>query len=121
MVLHSVGFGARDDICYTRCRLLVGLSSRDRDSVMIVRVRDRGQVTIPKAIRAACHIETGSRLLFVPIDAERFEVRVMPARRSMRELMELLADDGPVPDINAIREAHGDALDQAITTGSPKP
>lgn len=86
-----------------------------------IHVRDRGQITLPKELRAAYHLDTGSRLLVVPLDGERFEVRVMPARRSMRELMALYADDGPVPDIAAEREALGDALEEAIRTGGRRP
>ena len=86
-----------------------------------IQVRQRGQITLPKEIRDAYHLDTGSRLLLIPLDGERFEVRVMPARRSVLELMDLYAQEGEAPDIAAEREAFGDALHEAIRTGSRKP
>lgn len=89
--------------------------------MMIAQVGEQGQLTLPEEIRAAYHLDTRSRLLFVPLDGERFVVRVMPARRSIFELMDLYADDGPVPDIAAEREALGDALEETFRTGGPRP
>lgn len=43
-----------------------------------VRVSSKGQIVIPKALREACHIETGSELTIV---AEGDELRLRPAAR----------------------------------------
>ncbi len=86
-----------------------------------IQVRERGQITLPKELRDAYRLDTGSRLLVVPLDDERFEVRVMPARRTMRELLALYGEEGDAPDIAAEREALGDALDEAIRTGGRCP
>jgi bifunctional DNA-binding transcriptional regulator/antitoxin component of YhaV-PrlF toxin-antitoxin module len=86
-----------------------------------VQVRDRGQVTLPREIRSAYHLTDGSKLQMTPIDNERFEVRVIPARRSVLELMEIYAQEGEAPDIDAEREALGDALEAALRTGDPRP
>lgn len=86
-----------------------------------IQVRERGQITLPKEIRAAYHLDTGTRLLVVPLDAERFEVRVMPAHRPIFELMDLYTQDGEAPNIDAEREALGDALYDAIRTGGSRP
>ena len=86
-----------------------------------VQVRGRGQITLPREIRAAYHLTDGSELLMTPIDGERFEVRVVPARRSVLELMGIYAQEGKAPDIDAEREALGEALEEALRTGGPRP
>jgi len=86
-----------------------------------IQVRERGQITLPKEIRAAYHLEIGTRLLVMPLDDQRFEVRVMPARRPIFELMDLYTQDGEAPNIDVEREALGDALDEAIRTGGARP
>jgi AbrB family looped-hinge helix DNA binding protein len=86
-----------------------------------VQVRDRGQITLPREIRAAYHLTDGSTLQVTPIDDERFEVRVVPLRRSVLELMEIYAQDGEAPDMKAEREALGDALEAAVRDGGPRP
>lgn len=89
--------------------------------MIAIQVRDRGQITLPKEIRAAYHLDAGTRLLLVPLDDERFEVRVIPTRRSIFELMDLYTQDGEAPNIDAAREALGDTLYDAIRTGGARP
>ena len=82
-----------------------------------MQVRKRGQVTLPQAIRDAYHLDDGSELEITPIDATRFEVRVLPAPGALLALLDEFADDGPVPDLDAERAAFAAAL----AAGGPRP
>jgi AbrB family looped-hinge helix DNA binding protein len=76
----------------------------------VVQVRERGQITLPKEIRSVYHLTPGRELMVTPIDGERFEVRVVPPRRSVLELAALYAQEGEAPDMAAEREAFGEAI-----------
>jgi len=82
-----------------------------------VPVGKRGQVTLPRAIRDAYGLDDGSKLEIVPIDATRFEVRVLPAPGVLLTLLDEFADEGPAPDLEAERAAFAAAL----ATGRPRP
>ncbi|MGN6562547.1 MAG: AbrB/MazE/SpoVT family DNA-binding domain-containing protein [Thermomicrobiales bacterium] len=73
-------------------------------------VRKRGQVTLPQAIRDAYQIDDGSALEVIPLDATRFEVRVLPAPDNLLALLDEFADEGPAPDVDAERRALAAAL-----------
>jgi bifunctional DNA-binding transcriptional regulator/antitoxin component of YhaV-PrlF toxin-antitoxin module len=86
-----------------------------------MQVRDRGQITLPQQIRSAYRLTTGSELLVTPIDDERFEVRVIPTGLSLSELIAKYADEDEAPDLEAEREAFGDAIAAAIDGTGPRP
>ena len=86
-----------------------------------IQVGERGRITLPEEILATYRLDVGSRLLITPLDSERFEVRVVPVRRSILALMDLYTTEREAPDIAAEREALGDALDEAFRTGGPRP
>lgn len=75
-----------------------------------MQVRKRGQVTLSQIIRDIYHLEDGSELEVIPLDATRFEVRVLPAPGDLLALLDEFADDGPAPDLDAERAALAAAL-----------
>ena len=82
-----------------------------------MQVRKRGQVTLPLAIREAYHLDDGSELEVIPLDATRFEVRVLPPPGALLALLDEFADEGPAPDLDAERAAFAAAL----AAGGPRP
>ena len=82
-----------------------------------MQVRKRGQVTLPQAIREAYHLEDGSELEVIPLDATRFEVRVLTAPAALVALLDEFADAGPAPDLDAERLA----LAAALAGHGPRP
>lgn len=82
-----------------------------------VQVRERGEVTLPQAIRDAYQLDDWSELKIVPIDATRFEVHVLPAPGVLLTLLDEFADEGPAPDLEAERSAFAAAL----AAGRPRP
>jgi bifunctional DNA-binding transcriptional regulator/antitoxin component of YhaV-PrlF toxin-antitoxin module len=75
-----------------------------------MQVRKRGQVTLPQTIREAYHLADGSTLEVIPLDATRFEVRVLPDSGDLLALLDEFADEGPAPDVDAERLALAAAL-----------
>jgi bifunctional DNA-binding transcriptional regulator/antitoxin component of YhaV-PrlF toxin-antitoxin module len=67
-------------------------------------------VTIPQPIRDACGIEPGSEIFFTKTAADTFACHVLPARRSILEVMEEYTVDGVAPDLDALREGMGDEI-----------
>ncbi len=65
----------------------------------IARVRERGQITLPLAVRVALGASTGSDLLFVPAALGIFTLRRLPRVESLLDLIEEFAADGPAPDL----------------------
>ena len=82
-----------------------------------MQVRKRGQVTLPRAIREAYRLDDGSELEVIPLDATRFEVRVLPPPGTLLALLDEFADEGPAPDLDAERAA----LTAALAAGQPRP
>jgi bifunctional DNA-binding transcriptional regulator/antitoxin component of YhaV-PrlF toxin-antitoxin module len=76
----------------------------------IGRVQARGQVTLPRELREATGIEAGAELVFFPLGPGRFEARVVPARRSVRDLVGTYATDAAGPTPQAIAAAIEDGL-----------
>jgi bifunctional DNA-binding transcriptional regulator/antitoxin component of YhaV-PrlF toxin-antitoxin module len=76
----------------------------------IGRVQARGQVTLPRELREATGIEAGAELVFFPLGPGRFEARVVPARRSVRDLLATYATDATAPTPQAITAAIEDGL-----------
>ncbi len=75
-----------------------------------MQVRKRGQVTLPQAIREAYHLDDGSELEVIPLDATRFEVRVLPPPGVLLALLDEFADEDPAPDLDVERAAFAAAL-----------
>ncbi|HEX5502545.1 MAG TPA: AbrB/MazE/SpoVT family DNA-binding domain-containing protein [Thermomicrobiales bacterium] len=75
-----------------------------------MQVRKRGQVTLPQVIRDAYRLHDGSELEVIPLDATRFEVRVLTPPGDLLALLDEFADAGPAPDLDAEREALAAAL-----------
>ena len=82
-----------------------------------VQVREHGQVTLPQAIRDAYGLDDGSELEIIPIDATRFEVRILPAPGALLALLDEFADKGLALDLEAERAAFAAAL----AAGRPRP
>ena len=76
----------------------------------VVRVRERGQVTLPREVREAAGVTIGSELLLLPMGPGKFTAQVLPPRESLLALIEEFADDGPAPDLEALRQQMGRAL-----------
>lgn len=76
----------------------------------MARVQTRGQVTVPRDIRETCGIGPGTDLMFVPTGPDRFECRVMPAARSLMELVDAFTVPGVAPDLDELREEMADEL-----------
>lgn len=85
-------------------------AARGGIGMAIMQVRKRGQVTLPQAIRDAYHLDDGSELEVTPLDATRFEVRVLPPQDDLLALLDEFAGEGPVPDLDAERQALAAAL-----------
>jgi bifunctional DNA-binding transcriptional regulator/antitoxin component of YhaV-PrlF toxin-antitoxin module len=81
----------------------------------IGRVQARGQVTLPRELRQATGIEAGAELVFFPLGPGRFEARLVPARRSVRELVATYATDASAPTPEAITAAIEDGLAHEAT------
>ncbi len=65
----------------------------------IARVRERGQITLPLAVRVALGASTGSDLLFVPAGPGVFTLQRLPRVESLLDLIDEFAADGPAPDL----------------------
>ncbi len=63
----------------------------------LTRVQAKGQMTVPRAIRKACGIETGTQLVCLQTGPDVFECRVMPKPLSVAELLERFSSPGPAP------------------------
>ena len=82
----------------------------------IGRVQARGQVTLPREIRPATGIRAGAELIFLSLGPGRFEAHLVPPRRTVRELLDAFATDGPVPGTGAMAAAVEEGLvDEAAT------
>jgi AbrB family looped-hinge helix DNA binding protein len=64
------------------------------------RVQERGQVTVPKAIRDRYEIGCGTALEFIPSGPDAFECRVIPRAT---DLLERFSVDAETPDLDALR------------------
>jgi bifunctional DNA-binding transcriptional regulator/antitoxin component of YhaV-PrlF toxin-antitoxin module len=79
-------------------------------AMTVAKVQARGQVTVPQDIREACGVMPGSELLFIKTGPERFECRVLPKRRSLREVAAQYTVAGVAPDLDQLREEMADEL-----------
>lgn len=77
--------------------------------MLVGRVQERGQVTVPRTIRDACGIEPGTELAFVQTGPDRFECRVLPAE-AITEVLARYAMPGTAPDLDALRAEESDEL-----------
>lgn len=73
----------------------------------VVQVLQRGQITIPKALRDQIGAETGTRLLTYA-EGTRIILEVLPQKRSILDLAGILPHRGPVDLEHARREAQAD-------------
>ena len=64
----------------------------------VARVRERGQITLPLAVRVALGASTGSDLLFVPAGPGLFTLQRVPRVELLLDLIEEFADPGSAPD-----------------------
>ena len=83
------------------------------------RVQARGQVTLPRELREATGIAPGADLLFLPLGPGRFEARVVPARRRVRELLAAFAVPGQAPPPQAIAVAVEEGMAAEAAAGLP--
>ena len=82
----------------------------------IGRVQARGQVTLPRELRAATGIEAGAELVFFPLGPGQFEARLAPASRTVREMVAAYATDAVPPTPRAIRATIDQGMaDEALT------
>ncbi len=54
----------------------------------ISRIQPRGQVTIPAKVRKACSLRSGDHVFFEVKDGSVIEVRVLPERTSVTEMIQ---------------------------------
>ena len=73
----------------------------------IARVRERGQITLPLAVRVALGASTGSDLLFVPAGSGQFTVQRVPRVELLLDLIEEFADPGAAPETQASPDESG--------------
>ena len=73
----------------------------------IARVRERGQITLPLAVRVALGASTGSDLLFVPAGPGLFTLQRVPRIELLLDLIEEFADPGPAPDAKSSPDESG--------------
>ena len=73
----------------------------------IARVRERGQITLPLAVRVALGASTGSDLLFIPAGPGLFTLQRLPRIDLLLDLIEEFADPGPAPDAQAAPDEGG--------------
>jgi bifunctional DNA-binding transcriptional regulator/antitoxin component of YhaV-PrlF toxin-antitoxin module len=76
----------------------------------IARVRERGQITLPLAVRVALGASTGSDLLFVPAGAGQYTVQRLERPELLLDLLEQFAGDGPAPDLSAFQPGAGEGI-----------
>ena len=69
----------------------------------IARVRERGQLTLPLAVRVALGASTGSDLIFVPTGPGAFTLRKLDRPELLLDLLAHFASDGTAPDLHALR------------------
>lgn len=65
----------------------------------------KGQITVPAAVRAALHLEPGTRVRFVELEGGGFEMR--PASRPASSLKGFF---GPPPEVPVTIEEMNDAI-----------
>ena len=73
----------------------------------IARVRERGQITLPLAVRVALGASTGSDLLFVPAGQGLFTVQRVPRIELLLDLIEEFADPDGAPRAEAAPDESG--------------
>jgi bifunctional DNA-binding transcriptional regulator/antitoxin component of YhaV-PrlF toxin-antitoxin module len=83
----------------------------------IARVRERGQITLPLAVRVALGASTGSDLLFIPTGGGLFTVQRMAKPELLLDLVEQFAGEGPAPDLRALQP---DAVDDVVAPFLPE-
>ncbi len=86
----------------------------------IARVRERGQITLPLAVRVALGASTGSDLLFVPAGPGIFTLQRQPRVESLLDLIEEFASDGPSPDL-AVATPPGEAWEPPFAPEAARP
>ena len=74
----------------------------------MARVRERGQITLPLAVRVALGASTGSDLLFVPSGPGLFTVRRLARPDLLLDLLDHFAAEGPAPDLQALQAGGND-------------
>lgn len=84
--------------------------------MLVGRVQERGQVTVPRAIREACRIEPGTQLVFALTGPDRFECHVVP-NESISDVLKYYASPGTAPDLDALRDKIGDELAEMYREG----
>ena len=78
--------------------------------MVMVQVRERWQVTLPREVRQSLDLREGSDLLFVPTGQGEWLVKALPPRVPVPELLARFADEGPAPDLDQLRVAIGQDL-----------
>jgi AbrB family looped-hinge helix DNA binding protein len=81
--------------------------------VAIAKVLARGQITIPRDVRAKVHLEPGDLVRIEPIGANRFVVEIVPTL-SLDEILERYHSDEPVDLARLRSEGEQDAADEVM-------
>lgn len=84
------------------------MTPRGEQAVAIVKVLQRGQLTLPKAIRDRVGLEEGDDLLVYVNGEGQIVLNPLPRPRSLRELGDLIKLDQPVDPTAARREVRAD-------------
>lgn len=78
----------------------------------IGRIQPRGQITLPRDVRRAAHIEPGDTVSIRVLEPGKVEIRVLP-RLKLAEALERYRIDGPV-DFAADRLQWQDIVPQTL-------
>lgn len=82
--------------------------------MVMVQVRERWQVTLPREVRQSLDLREGSDLLFVPTGQGEWLVKALPPRVPIPALLARFSDDGPAPDLDQLRATIGRDLAREI-------
>ncbi len=82
--------------------------------MVLAQVRERWQVTLPREVRQSLDLQEGSELLFIPTGPGEWRIKALPPRVPLPDLIDRFAHDGPVPDLDQVRDRIGRELAQEI-------
>jgi AbrB family looped-hinge helix DNA binding protein len=82
--------------------------------MVAVQVRERWQVTVPREVRQSLNLQEGGELLFIPLGSGQWQVKALPPRIPLPDLIDRLASPGRSPDLDRLREEMGDDMAREI-------
>ncbi len=112
--MFTTGPGASTDMTPTFRHMVYNSESTSRvgkeADMPLVRVQTKGQITVPRSMREAMGIETGTELVCVQTGPRVFECRVMPKPMSLRDFIDQFSGPEPAPTPEEIQEIVRDGI-----------